>query len=247
MSGLARNVRTIRACLGVLLVLFAAGCGEDEPTQDPGDITPIVHAYFVFKMHGDTTGEQDFLAATTDPEVITQARAQLQLPEAQRNLHINGPIAAVTPVLPNIGWSWRFVNSEWTLAEASIELCDGTPNMVEQSLQSWLDLGRFCPWGSYVAAEQLGPVDVLGVIVRFSIALEGNLMKQHLDAVEDVAARRGIELDYLREGALATHVWRTARPISRTRAELLAQAISAQVPNVQYAEPNFVIHLVPGG
>jgi hypothetical protein len=245
MVDLARHVRMIRSGLGALLLLLAAGCGGDGPTENPGNVTPPVTAYFVFKMHGDATGEQDFMATTRDPAVIALARAQLQLPEAQRHLHVNGPIAAASPP-ENIGWHWRFIDSEWNLAEASTALCDGTPQMVEQALQHWLEFGSYCPWGSYVAAEQLGPVDVVGVIVKFSLELDGDALEQHLEAVNEVAARRGIELDYVREGALATHVWRFEQTISRTRAELLAQAISAQVPDVQYAEPNFVVHLIQG-
>jgi hypothetical protein len=246
MINVSRHAHAIRTGLGALVLLLTAGCGGDGPTEDPGDITPPAIAYFVFKMHGDTTGEQDFIATTRDPAVIALARAQLQLPEAQRLLHVNGPIAAASPP-QNIGWHWRFVDSEWTLTEASLALCDGTPNMVEQALQNWLQFGSFCPWGSYVAAEQYGPVDVVGVIVKFTLDLEGDALDQHLDAVDEAAARRGIDLDYVREGALATHVWRFEQTISRTRAEQLALAISAQVPDVQYAEPNFVVHLIPGG
>lgn len=242
----SRHTHTMRAALGALALLLAAACGGDGPTEGPGDITPPAAAYFVFKMHGDTTGEQDFIAVTRDPEVIALARAQLQLPEAQRLAHISGHIAAASPP-QNIGWHWRFIDNEWNLTEVSTALCDGTPGMVEQALQNWLQFGSFCPWGSYVAAEQLGPVDVVGVIVRFNVDLEGDALDQHLEAVDEVAARRGIGLDYVREGALATHVWRFEQTISRTRAEQLALAISAQVPDVQYAEPNFVVHLLPGG
>lgn len=240
----SRHTHAIRAGIGALVLLLATACGGDGPTEAPGDINPPAAAYFVFKMQGDATGEQDFIAITRDPQVIALARAQLQLPEAQRVMHISGPIVAATPP-QNIGWHWRFVDSEWNLTEASTALCDGTPNMVEQALQNWLQFGSFCPWGSYVAAEQLGPVDVVGVIVKFSVDLEGDALDQHLDAVDEVAARRGIDLDYEREAALANHVWRFKQAISRTRAEQLALAISAQVPDVQYAEPNFVVHLIP--
>jgi hypothetical protein len=35
------------------------------------------------------------------------------------------------------------------MAEMTIELCDGTPSLVEADLDYWLDtVQRFCPWGA---------------------------------------------------------------------------------------------------
>ena len=36
---------------------------------------------------------------------------------------------------------------EIEMAEVTIELCDGTPSIIENNLDEWLDVvGQFCPW-----------------------------------------------------------------------------------------------------
>lgn len=106
---------------------------------------------FRFGMVG--TSAEDFLALTGDPAVLRDARAQLALPERDRHLHINGPIGRVSPGR-NLAWSWQHLDSRWQLSQISIELCDGLPSYVEAHLDEWLrDVGRFCPWSSYVKEE----------------------------------------------------------------------------------------------
>ena len=52
----------------------------------------------------------------------------------------------------NLAWRWHF--ADFTLVEAAIELCDGTPTLVEENLEYWLNtVGSFCPWAPYVYAE----------------------------------------------------------------------------------------------
>jgi hypothetical protein len=52
----------------------------------------------------------------------------------------------------NSGWSWHL--TDMSLTELAIELCDGTPSMVEADLDYWLGTVKtFCPWASYVYAE----------------------------------------------------------------------------------------------
>ena len=43
------------------------------------------------------------------------------------------------------------------IACPTIELCDGRPSMVEDSLDEWIDVvGRFCPWGaSLISVDDL--------------------------------------------------------------------------------------------
>jgi hypothetical protein len=105
---------------------------------------------FLFALR-DLPGQ--FVAQTSDTAVLEKARAQLRLPRQQRDLFIIGPIAAGNGD-HNLDWSWHFVPDEWDLAEAAIEVCDGTPDAVEADLERWLnEVGHFCPWRSYVAQE----------------------------------------------------------------------------------------------
>ena len=140
-----------------LLYLLAASCiaacddsSLDLPiAPDPDAVT------FVFKMHGDVSGVQDFRAVTSDADVIDMVRAELLLSENDRHLFISGPIDRGDDGI-NMPWNWHFVPDQWTLTELAIELCDGNAELVNQDIDYWVDtVGQFCPWGSYAAQEEL--------------------------------------------------------------------------------------------
>jgi hypothetical protein len=49
----------------------------------------------------------------------------------------------------NEAWSWHLDPEEIEMAEATIELCDGTPSYVEETLDYWVDtVGYYCPWSA---------------------------------------------------------------------------------------------------
>ena len=145
--------------------------------------------YFEFAIHG-LSPQEPFIAATSDTAVISQCEAQLQLPEGQRNLHIDGPIDSTNGGY-NFNWSWHFIPDQWELALVSIELCDGIPSFVEADLPYWLGtVGSFCPWSSYVRREVsitccenrgnvdgiiggAGPVDVADVTYLIAYLFQG--------------------------------------------------------------------------
>jgi hypothetical protein len=150
---LLRPVSGLRTrCTVPLLRVFAASCvaallascgGGDGESERAGKV-------FVFRLQGlrDT---QEFRARTQSAAVITQARQQLQLPVAERRLFPIGPIKEGNGGY-NLAWKWHFTDFE--LAEVTIELCDGTPKLLEEDLAYWLDTVKsFCPWKAYVHAE----------------------------------------------------------------------------------------------
>jgi hypothetical protein len=101
---------------------------------------------FLFRTRAVTGSDGEFIAVTTNPELIGKVHAQLALPAEQRRQHINGPIARGNGG-HNQNWSWHFTPDGWNLVETSIELCDGTPRLVENDIAYWVDrVGRFCPW-----------------------------------------------------------------------------------------------------
>ena len=52
----------------------------------------------------------------------------------------------------NLNWGWHFYRVN--LVEVAVEVCDGTPSMVQANLNYWLTTVRnFCPWAAYVDAE----------------------------------------------------------------------------------------------
>lgn len=89
----AYKARRWPVVLMLLLVMIAAGCGDDEPEARPIEGVPPGFVLFQFSMRGDASGNLDFRAATNDPDVIAAARAQLLLPEHERRQFIIGPIA----------------------------------------------------------------------------------------------------------------------------------------------------------
>jgi len=134
----------VLAAAGFLLASCGSGGGAAE-----GDL-PLPVATFAFRMQG-AGGEQEFRYATKSPEFIARARAQLMLPVTGRNLFPSGAIAAGDGGV-NLNWDWHF--TDLSLVETSIEVCDGTPAMVQADLPYWLNtVKRFCPWGGYVYAE----------------------------------------------------------------------------------------------
>lgn len=56
----------------------------------------------------------------------------------------------------NLPWKWHYDGREFQMAEATIEICDGRPSLVDDLLDEYLRVGRFCPWGArLVSVEDL--------------------------------------------------------------------------------------------
>lgn len=129
----------------VFSIAVALGACSGSPGQEEeGD-----YRLYEFGVRGSTS-QENFKAKTSNPALIAQLEAQLALPAADRLLFPSGPIEAGDDGY-NAPWGWHFVADQWELAEMAIELCDGTPTLVEEDLGYWLDtVGQFCPWGGYV-------------------------------------------------------------------------------------------------
>ncbi len=134
--------------LSFLALFPLLGCSDDD---GPGGRNGS--AIFRFGIRHDPVGVEDFIAVTSDPDVIELARAQLALLAEDRTLHIHGPIARGGGG-HNLSWGWHFVPGEWGMVQISMELCDGNPSAVEADIDTWVDaIGVFCPWNSYVKEE----------------------------------------------------------------------------------------------
>ncbi|UCD17092.1 MAG: dockerin type I repeat-containing protein [Candidatus Zixiibacteriota bacterium] len=111
--------------------------------------------FYEFAMRNHPSSE-NFIAATSDTDVIARIEAQLALPENERYLHIHGLIDTGNAGY-NYDWSWHFTENLWDIVEISIEICDGSPSYVEANLWYWLTyVEYFCPWSSYVLQEVPG-------------------------------------------------------------------------------------------
>lgn len=101
--------------------------------------------------------DSSFIIATSNPEAIEQALAQLNLPIPQRKI-LNGELAR-----GNAGYNknrthnfqWHFKENDWHLTNFSIEIYDGRPySDLDLSLDYWIDtIKRYSPWNSYIKRE----------------------------------------------------------------------------------------------
>ena len=101
----------------------------------------------------DVNGEF-FNLWTTNPDTIDEILA-LEAGDSRASIP-NGELRR-GPGLANHNapWSWHLDPDTTSMAEVTIELCDGVPSYVEANLDQWIDqVGRYCPWGAtliYVA------------------------------------------------------------------------------------------------
>lgn len=139
-------VRANAVFLSLAVLVSACSDGDDDApvTEEPGAKT------FAFRLRGFPATEE-FRYSSKSQSFIDEARSQLALPEDQRFLFPIGTLAQGDGG-HNAPWHWHLVDAG--LTELAIELCDGTPSMVESDLAYWLDtVGNFCPWAGYVYAE----------------------------------------------------------------------------------------------
>ena len=138
-----------RLCiLALALLLITLPACSDNPAEPDDDGSRL----YEFAIRG-RSDDFNFAAKTSDPDVIADVEAQLDMPVDQRSRFINGPIEEGNGG-HNFDWDWHFVPGAWSLTDLAIEVCDGNPQLVEDDLNYWLNtVERFCPWGSYVVRE----------------------------------------------------------------------------------------------
>lgn len=136
----------------ISILLSTVACKEDDPVQMDCELEIAQGTrFFEFAHRGS---DDTFYAWTNQADVLENVDAQLALPEADRGQHLNGKIAELPEGCNwNKEWSWYFPANDWDLADLSIEVCDGNPQYVEDNLETYLDIERFCPWSSFVLQE----------------------------------------------------------------------------------------------
>jgi hypothetical protein len=110
----------------VAFTILCAGCDNPLSGRPPSAIATFAVADERFRV--SLTGEQEIAAAHA-----AQAGGRARIP--------TGRLVSGTQV--NTGWSWHL--EDVTLAENTIELCDGRPSDVERQGTSFGG-GRYCPW-----------------------------------------------------------------------------------------------------
>jgi hypothetical protein len=130
--GIHNLVRSLLCAVVAAAAAILAGCGS-SPSSPSADPVAVVRV-----------GDEVFRIRLDTPELEQAARAA----RAGTGPRIpNGRIVSGSDV--NVGWSWHL--RDVTFADATIELCDGRPSMVEREGAAFGG-GRFCPWGAEVVA-----------------------------------------------------------------------------------------------
>lgn len=94
--------------------------------------------------------------------------------------------------------------------------------------------------GATAAVAQAAPTDRLIVKYRDgALAAQRGLPHR---AAQDAALRRGVQLKLLRIGVFEAHVMRLDRALAHADVQALARDIMASDPEVEYAEPDRVLH-----
>jgi len=101
---------------------------------------------FTVDVHGER-----FKVLVTDPVTAGELRKMLR---GEKEGIIVGELRSGDGGF-NKPWNWHLDPATVSVAEVTIELCDGTPSFVESELSYWLDVvKRYCPWGGKVVAEE---------------------------------------------------------------------------------------------
>jgi len=126
-----------------------------EFPADTSSCNPLLDSSYIFftvGIHG-TGNESNFIVATNNEDLIEQCYEQLEVPEDDRLLHINGFLDQGDGGINN-PWNWHIIPNEWILSEMSIGGCNGSPFDVENNLDYWINnVGQLCNWGSYIKNE----------------------------------------------------------------------------------------------
>ena len=127
--------------LAVVAALALGACGDDSST-------------------GPSDPPEEYNVSVQGQEFVVRVATQAQIDAMEARLAsgeegvINGRLLASDGQF-NVGWSWHMDPNSVEVVDMAIELCDGTPRMVEADLNYWLDtVGRFCPWSATVTGRR---------------------------------------------------------------------------------------------
>ncbi len=120
-------------------IMIADSCSS--PTN-PGLEDGVLATY-------DVQGER-YSIFVTNTQTIEQVIA---LWNGQSNAKIPSGRVVKGRVAYNRRWSWHIDSQDISMAEVTIELCDGLPSYVEAHLDEWIaTVGYFCPWSAELVA-----------------------------------------------------------------------------------------------
>lgn len=100
------------------------------------------------------SANQTFKVFVTKPAAINALFA-LQRGEATASIPNGRILRGSGAGAHNAPWSWHLDPVDIEMADATIELCDGSPSYVEANLTEYVEVvRRYCPWGATLVALQ---------------------------------------------------------------------------------------------
>ena len=137
--------KTLTVLVVAVLVVAVLGCSSDSstPTEPPSDAVFLVDS---------CPGEQGetYRLRITDEAMI--AEAERLIATGERRIP-NGRLRSGNGGF-NQPWSWHVDPATVEFADATIEVCDGCASVVENDLDTWLNVGSFCPWSAVVLERE---------------------------------------------------------------------------------------------
>jgi hypothetical protein len=159
--------RVLCAFTILLTVTTFVGCSPaeepaPEPAAEPAAAPPAAEpeaTWAYFEVGFPTLAEGRFVIALDDPDTIKQAREAIAAPDKNPS-SIMGILSKETAPY-NPPWSYHLKSSTIELFDNAIEVCDATPEYVEEHLEeacgAFLPNCEWCPWESKVVAEIADP------------------------------------------------------------------------------------------
>jgi hypothetical protein len=161
--------------LTFILVLAVCFVGKAQTTR-----------YFQFEQHcgGMNTADTLFVVATNVQSVIDTVLVDIAKPLNERNRHINGIVTHGNGGFNHNGnhwFLWHFIPNQWTVAELTIELCDGCPTDISILTLPLGDSINSCGWGTRPVAEVSNPLGINENSFKNKIILYPNPAKDKLN------------------------------------------------------------------
>jgi len=140
----------------VLIATITVACSTNPGSTNPGQ-PDGPGLFLVAEKPGYELYNDSYVIPLTDPDLIAQAR---ELISTHNRIVVARIVAGKDGVnrdykdVLHPEWSWH-VTEVLAFAEAAIELCDGTPTIVERDVQGWIANtgGLVCFWAYSVVAE----------------------------------------------------------------------------------------------
>jgi hypothetical protein len=141
---MGRRMMTVMGAVGLFAVVFAGCTSATAPSKE---LQGGVLASF-------RSTNQTFKVFVTKPATIAALYA-LQRGEATASIPNGRILRGSGAGRHNAPYSWHLDPTDVEMADATIELCDGSPSYVEANITEYVEvIGRYCPWGATLVSLQ---------------------------------------------------------------------------------------------